>query len=295
MMNKVAVLLTCFNRKDKTLECLARLKNQTDMLHISPSIYLVDDGCTDGTGEAVSHEFPDVNIIQGNGALYWNGGMRLAWSHSLEKGYDFYLWINDDSLIYPDSLSRIVETYYKLLKNGAHVGAVLGTMIDPVDKKPTYGGRLRNSRFNPVSFGAVLNPGSNPVHCDFVNGNFTLIPAISVNKIGILSDTYTHSMGDFDYGLRLKKAGFDCWVAPGVYGECEKNSKSRGCRDATLSVTERVDKMHNLAQLPPVNEWMHFIRLHGGYAWPLLWVRAWVRGQFPFIWAVLRSEKISDS
>lgn len=291
-MNTIAVLITCHNRKSKTLVCLnAVLLNKLSEEYIL-EVFLVDDGSTDGTGNAVSETYPQVHIIKGDGSLFWNGGMRMAWRHALSKGYDFYLWLNDDSLIYSDAVIRVVETYQHLTKNGLQPGAVLGTMVDPSDKQPTYGGRLRNSRFNLVSFGSVIQPGSEPLACDFINGNFTLIPSAAVTKIGILSDAYTHSIGDFDYGFRLQNAGLTCWVAPGIFGECKTNSEYGGCKDYRLSIAQRVKKMQQPSQLPPVNEWIHYVRLHGGGLWPLLCIKAWVRGMFPHIWVFLRSKRM---
>ena len=56
----IAVIITCFNRKAKTIECLKHLLkayNSYNYTHIeSPiklTIYLTDDGCTDGTADAV--------------------------------------------------------------------------------------------------------------------------------------------------------------------------------------------------------------------------------------------------
>jgi len=289
-MTSIAVLITCFNRREKTLECIARLKKQQEIDSILLVIYLVDDGSSDGTTEAISIAFPEVHIIQGNGSLYWNGGMRLAWCHALETGYDFYLWLNDDSMITSCAVSKIVETYNNLLDSGKTPGAILGTMVSSENQRATYGGRLSHSRINPLSYGPIMKPIDKPLECDFINGNFTLIPTLAVAKIGILSDIYTHSMGDFDYGLRLKEAGLSCWVAPGVYGECEVNSESGGCKDNSLKIAERVEKMRDISQLPPVKEWLYFVRLHGGLVWPLLWLKAWIRGRVPFLWALLRSK-----
>lgn len=57
---KIATIITCFNRKDKTTSCLAHLfeatKNyniQHSQLPIELAIFLTDDGCTDGTAYAV--------------------------------------------------------------------------------------------------------------------------------------------------------------------------------------------------------------------------------------------------
>ena len=46
--------------------------------------------------EAVGKMFPQVHIIKGDGNLFWNRGMYMAWQAAIkEKDYDFYLWLND--------------------------------------------------------------------------------------------------------------------------------------------------------------------------------------------------------
>jgi GT2 family glycosyltransferase len=285
---KISVLMTCFNRKDKTNQCIKMLLNNESKLDEKLNIYLVDDGCTDGTSELIKQKYSHVNIIEGSGSLFWNGGMRLAWQTALKDRSDFYLWINDDSFIYDDSISRLFNSYQELAKQGQSVGAILGSMVDPITKKLTYGGRLKCSRLNPVKIGPVIQPSNDALKCDFVNGNLTLIPAETVKKIGILSDQFTHSMGDFDYGLRAIKAGLNCWVAPGVYGECEVNLVDGSWQDKSLSLDVRVNKMKNITQLPPLHEWSVFIQRHGGWKWPLLYIDALIRVKLPKVWLVIK-------
>ena len=74
----IAAVMTCHNRKNKTLACLEKLINQDDIDNINLNIFLVDDGSIDGTGKAVKKNFPQVNLITGDGTLFWNGGMRVA-------------------------------------------------------------------------------------------------------------------------------------------------------------------------------------------------------------------------
>ena len=46
----IAVLITCYNRKDKTLLCLESLFKQQGLgIDFSLAVFLVDDGSTDGT------------------------------------------------------------------------------------------------------------------------------------------------------------------------------------------------------------------------------------------------------
>lgn len=107
-MQTIAVLLTVFNRKDKTLKCLQHLFNQLPIEGYSIDVYLTDDGCTDGTPEAVKEQYPQVNIIHGDGNLFWNRGMYTAWEKAAQKGYDFYLWLNDDTILLPNALSKLL-------------------------------------------------------------------------------------------------------------------------------------------------------------------------------------------
>lgn len=286
----VAVLITCFNRKPHTLNCLRALAKQEKTDNINLTVYLVDDGSTDGTGDAVRECYPDVVVIDGTGNLFWNQGMRVSWSEALKSKHDFYLWINDDTHVNSSALHHILDTYNTLVTEGHKVGAIVGSVVDPVTKIVTYGGRERNSSLNPLSYGPVLKPNTKAIPCDFINGNFTLIPAVSVESIGILSNSFTHSMGDFDYGLRLAKAGLSCWIAPGVYGECSDNTKVGGWEDNNLTLEERIAKTQSITQLPPVNEWQRYVRAHGGFIWPLLWFKAWIRGTFPTVFIFLRSK-----
>ena len=189
-----------------------------------------------------------------------------------------------------DALANIIQTYNKLIDKNESPGAIIGTMVDPDNGLPTYGGRNRTSIFNKLRLGDVITPHDIPVRCDAIEGNFVLVPIEAVEKIGILSSIYTHGMGDTDYGYRVIESGMSCWVAPGVYGKCSTNSIQGSCRDSDLPLSDRLSKMQRPNELHPTKEWMHYVKLHGGMLWPLLWFKAWIRDKFPFLWAILRSK-----
>lgn len=46
---RIAVLMTCHNRRETTLKCLSSLYDQALPSGVTFKTYLVDDGCADGT------------------------------------------------------------------------------------------------------------------------------------------------------------------------------------------------------------------------------------------------------
>ena len=109
-MINIAVLITCHNRKHKTVKCLQKLYSQNNIENIKLKVFLVDDGSSDGTGQTVKKLFPDITIIKGSGNLFWGGGMFLAWETALKDNieYNYFLWINDDTFLFEDAISTLL-------------------------------------------------------------------------------------------------------------------------------------------------------------------------------------------
>lgn len=122
-MKTIAVLLTVHNRKEKTMKCLENLFNQQIPSGYSIAIYLTDDGCTDGTVEAVKKRFPTVQIVQGDGTLYWNRGMWTAWNAAAKHNHDYYLWLNDDTYLLPGAIEELVQSATRCHEDAIVVGA----------------------------------------------------------------------------------------------------------------------------------------------------------------------------
>jgi GT2 family glycosyltransferase len=175
--------------------------------------YLVNDGCTDGTPEMIKEKFPQVRIIQGDGNLFWNRGMHLAWETAAKtQDYDYYLWLNDDTVIYPHAIEKLIICS----QNENNQKIITGSTCSSDDKnKITYGGKLLKK--------GTVKPNGQKQHCDYFNGNIVLIPKYVYEFVGKNDRLFHHALGDFDYGLRAKKSGIESIIAPSVLGECDEH------------------------------------------------------------------------
>src|SRR3712207_1700443 len=137
---KIAVLLTTFNRKNKTVICLESLKRQKLPDDVKIELFVTDDASTDGSVDAIKECFPNANIFNGGGSLFWAGGMRNSWREATKHFPDYYLLLNDDTVLHDSAISV-------LLKGSNNASAVcIGSTKDPATGKRSYGGRCLTAK-----------------------------------------------------------------------------------------------------------------------------------------------------
>lgn len=272
---RIAILLSCHNRKAKTLRCLEALFENTIPQGSSLAVILVDDGSTDGTAREVQQRFPRVEILRGDGSLFWNKAMHLAFERAMKIGFDGYLWLNDDTLLYPDALERLLATWRQLEADKRGRSIVVGSTQDPDTGGLTYGGVVKRGSLRPFKY-SLVRPGDVPVPCDTMNGNCVFVPDDVARRLGNLDPRFAHAMGDTDYGLRARAAGIGVWVAPGYIGQCARNPVQGGFSDRSLPRLQRWKRMMEPKGLPPAS-WWAFTRRHGGLLGPLYWIWPYIR------------------
>lgn len=230
-MPKIAALLTAFNRREKTIACLQHLfdalekyNREADNEGIALTVFLTDDGCTDGTAEAVRQTFAekDIHILQGNGSLFWAGGMRLAWQAAIDSGttWDFFLLLNDDTNVYHNMFAELFEANEYGYQQTGRYGLSSGIACQPGNKAEiTYGGM--NFVNKTKGRQTILQPSGKPQHIDMVHANILLVHASAIQTMGIFYDGYIHGCADIDYGMTAHRHQLPVFSTANVCGECE--------------------------------------------------------------------------
>ena len=207
----IAVLITCHNRRNLTIDCVARLLPQ---LNCGDRVFLVDDGSVDGTTDAIAKEFSDVRVIKGDGNLYWAKGMRKAWETAIAEyeEWDGYLWLNDDTALCRSAIEKLMAV------NDGH-RIVVGNLVNSKDE---------------VVYG--LREGG------LFTGNYVFVPRKVYERLGMICGDYSHAWADSDYAMQAKRAGIEV-VSAGVVGKTEGHPNRPSLKG--LSLKARIGMLRN--------------------------------------------------
>lgn len=249
MMTQILGLVTCFNRKEKTVKALTNLIQGNPEIQFS--FIVVDDGSTDGTKEALE-QMPQVQVITGHGNLFYSGGMRVAIREgkALGKTFDYCLLFNDDVEFWDNA----IQTLCKKEKNTIWIGPTCEK-----DGSLSYGGVVKTSKWRPKTE-IVMAETEEGRDCDTFNANCVLIPWDIFMALENIDDTYTHSIGDFDYGFVASKKGYTMKVSNQYVGECPDNpvKSNHNWRNTELSRKRRIQLKESPKGLP-LGEYFHYL------------------------------------
>jgi GT2 family glycosyltransferase len=218
---KVEIVTTVHNRRELTLQCLRSL-SRIDRAGLDVHVIIVDDGSTDGTAEAVRAEFPEVEIVAGDGNLWYTGGINRGLTAALKRDPKYILAINDDEVFDEKFLRAMVETAEKHPRSV--VGAVLLLWDAPhrvfqvAPRLDTWAGGWRHWQRQTVW---TLPP--KPFEVELIVGNCVLYPAEAVRECGLMDEKRFVQFGDAEYTPRMRRRGWRLLIEPRARVFCQPN------------------------------------------------------------------------
>jgi GT2 family glycosyltransferase len=103
---RVITVILNTNRRDDTVECLGSLAQSTYPNH---KIIVLDNASTDGSVEAIRAQFPAVEIMRLTSNKGYAGNNNVGIQAALGQQADWVLVLNEDTILDPECLTRLVE------------------------------------------------------------------------------------------------------------------------------------------------------------------------------------------
>jgi len=208
MFPKVFIIILNWNNWPDTLECLESLKNND---YPNYQVVIIDNGSTE------KPTVPDskVKIIYNKENLGFSGGNNIGIKYALEKGADYILLLNNDTIVAKDFLSEMI----KVTEKDKKIGMIGPKIYFYGDKNRIWfaGGQVnwlynqgQMRGYNKIDKGQY----DSPEETDYITGCCLLIKKKVIEKIGLMSKDYFLYYEDTDWSLKVQQAGFKCLFVP---------------------------------------------------------------------------------
>lgn len=199
----VTTIIPNWNLKDDLGECLDSLSHITYANH---QIIVVDNGSNDGSVDFVKRRYPWVTLI----ALPQNQGYAAALNagivRALEQGSSYVFALNNDTIVEPDVLTKLVT----VIKSDSSIGIAAPKVLYYDDPNRIY--RLGDRKYRylplPVGFGNKWRDRhkfSGIMEFDYVSGCAMLIRASLFRVLGLFDTSFFMYYEDADFCRRAKE------------------------------------------------------------------------------------------
>lgn len=207
-VDTIYIVIPVYNRRELTRSCLIALERQTlNGFHV----VVVDDGCTDGTSEMLDNEFPWVEVLRGDGNLWWTASTNWGVEYAIEHSADYILTLNDDTVPEPDYMEQMVKWASR------YPDAILGSCALNIETHAYQdaGSQLDWFRAKYIQL-LDLVPESQRTglhELAFFHGRGCWIPVAVFRMIGLYDHkTFPQLVADEDFTLRAAKRGVKVYV-----------------------------------------------------------------------------------
>lgn len=209
------------------------------------------------------------------------GGCNVGMKYALNKGTDYILLLNNDTVVDSEFLNELV----KVAESDPSFG-IVGSMIYYYSH-PNYiqaaGGKIRWLLGDIITYGEEEDTGqyNELIERDFVYGTSFLLKPEVIEKISFMDTTFFFGVEEYDYCTKSKRAGFK-----NIHVPTSKVWHKVGASSAKLS--EHPETLNVIKKTGGSSHYKYYFRLFQRHGYPILFVFSFT------IFMVLRITHLRD-
>ena len=208
----VAIIIVNWNGKADTLACLASLRQDS---YENKRIIIVDNASRDDSVAAIRTAYPEVDILAQTANLGFTGGNNIAIEYALSSEAQYVYLLNNDTIVEPDALSRLVAA--------AEANPDFGLLTPVIHyHEPAQAIWFGGSRIN-LSEGIAVHDNSHPPHptdplieVPWASGCAMLARGELMQTLGGFDNRFFLNCEDIDLCLRIKNMDLKIGMVPGA-------------------------------------------------------------------------------
>ncbi len=261
----ISVIIINWNTRDLLLNCIRSVYETAR--DISFEIWVVDNGSTDGSQEAVRAAFPRVLLIENT----QNRGFAAANNQALKRMTGRYaLLLNSDAALTDGAAQQLLAFMESTPAAGMACGQLLnpdGSRQNSIANFPTLLTLISNETLLrivfPEKFPSKRRNYPGPIPIESGIGACLMIRKTAMEAVGIFDETYFFFFEETDWAYRMKQANWRIFFVPSAR-IIHSQGKSAGNRVASRILFYRSRYIYLKKWHPKsysLMRWVLFIRL----------------------------------
>jgi GT2 family glycosyltransferase len=212
----ISVVIVNWNTRDLLLECIRSIYETVQGIHFE--IWVVDNGSTDGSQEAVKTAFPLVQLIENT----QNRGFAAANNQALKQITGRYaLLLNSDAALTDGAAQKLLSFMESTPTAGMACGQLLnpdGSRQNSIANFPTLLTLISNETilriFFPEKFPSKRRNYLHPIPVESGIGACLMIRKAAMDTVGIFDETYFFFFEETDWAYRMWLANWQIYFVP---------------------------------------------------------------------------------
>ena len=197
MNKKLLVIIITYNAMKWIDRCFASLRQSS----VKSSVFVVDNGSTDGTQAYLLEKYPEVIFTQSQENLGFGRANNIGLRYAIDKNYDYVYLLNQDAWVMPDTFEKLIS----IMSLNKQFG-----IVSPLQMNADMTKLDRN--FNTLYLASKPTSVSGLVEVSTIMAAHWMLSISTIRKIGAFSTVFYHHTEDDNYVDRLHYHGLKCGV-----------------------------------------------------------------------------------
>lgn len=230
---KISIILLNYNNENDTIECVESIKENC---RLDCDIIVVDNKSSQSSIDFLREKSSLFTLILNKENVGFAAGNNVGIKFALENGADYILLLNNDTIVTPNSIEKMVNCIESDESTGI---ASCRIMYNDCKTKVWYcGGKMDWSKYRPEHFniGNEFDYNFKDVEQTYyISGCCMLIPRDIFKNVGLLPEEYFMYYEDVDYCQQVVSKGYKLMLCSDaiIY---HKVSSSSGGENSPFSI-----------------------------------------------------------